>query len=166
MAHRYSSIREKAHLHLLAIKVYRWFVMIHSLSRRKTWDIVYVVLMQIKSKSYSSLLKKPIFSIWVESWSALLWDSTPRCNQNTTLHKHEIRVLVVTVCIYITWSLIWTSKEWKNKGILTVYYLWMRSCRGWAIARLGWWSGCQQEGNSPRRISLSSWIILQENLSL
>lgn len=74
MALRYSSMGEKAHLHLLAVEVYRWFVGIHSLSGRKeklslsTGNMVYVLLMQIKYRSYWLSLKTPI---WVESLGAL-----------------------------------------------------------------------------------------------
>lgn len=72
-----------------------------------TWNIESVVLLrQIRYRSYWSSLKTPMLSIWVGSFKCFAVISA--------WHKHGFKVLGYCG----SWSLLWASREWKNKGML------------------------------------------------
>lgn len=122
MALRYSSMGEKAHLHLLAVEVYRWFVGIHSLSGRKE-------KLSLSNRKYGicAFDANKIQKLLVVtkdphlSWVFRCFAAGQRSHVIPARHciNTDLRYWV-TVGICITWSLLWANREWKDKGMLLV----------------------------------------------
>lgn len=141
MALRYSSMGEEAHLHLLAVEVYRWFVVIHSMSGRRNFifntkygicalDANKIQKLLVITEDPCTLHLSCIFKSFAAGKSF---------HVISAWHKHGFKVL--GYCI--TWRLLWESKEWKKSRdsscITLVTSVEMRSHRGWAVVSLRCW---------------------------
>lgn len=123
MARSYSSVGEEAHLHLLAVKVYSWFVMIHSVSRGKT--VTFNTKRSIcafdanEKQELPIITEKQAAALGVESWSALQRGSAPRWKSGIgsyCVHLHCLKAALdrvkggrVTSCVT---QYLW--KHWKR----------------------------------------------------
>lgn len=137
LALRYSSMGGKAHLHLLAVEVYRWFVVNPSPSGRKKLFMFNMKhsICAFDANKYRSCwsLKTPLLSIWVESLGALQQGSASKWYQ----HKHGFKVLGYCGHVHYLKSSLGKQRVKKRKGcfLYEVGYLWQQ--QKWDLTETG-----------------------------
>lgn len=118
MTRRYSSVREKAHLHLLAVKVYKWFVMTHYWAEGKTvaFNTKYSLCAFDANRNQKLLIstkKAPCFPFGLNL-------AVGQCSQMISEHctGWTWNSGIGSYCVHLQYlKSIWTSRVLKHKGM-------------------------------------------------